>query len=328
MRCINKWKRVLVAAGLVTILLGSTACSVLKKDSASYQLYQTSSDYGLASDVISPVNMLKTTHLAVKNPKKSSKFNIFNVKSAAVIDVSARKIKYEYQLFQKVYPASTTKLLTAYIALKYGNLSDRITVSTSAAAVPTGSSVAGLKAGDQITLEDALYGLILRSGNDCANVIAEHISGNISKFALLMNQEAKSMGATKTHFVNPHGFPDPNHYTTTYDLYCIFSTALQNQQFDKFISTKERSVSYKNASGKAVHVTWKSTDWYFNGQARAPEGVTVLGGKTGSSDSSGYCLVLFSKNKQNKPYITIVMGSKTHSDLYRKMNQLLSAFEL
>ena len=213
MRCINKWKRVLVAAGLVTILLGSTACSVLKKDSASYQLYQTSSDYGLASDVISPVNMLKTTHLAVKNPKKSSKFNISNVKSAAVIDVSARKIKYEYQLFQKVYPASTTKLLTAYIALKYGNLSDRITVSTSAAAVPTGSSVAGLKAGDQITLEDALYGLILRSGNDCANVIAEHISGNISKFALLMNQEAKSMGATKTHFVNPHGFPDTNHYT-------------------------------------------------------------------------------------------------------------------
>ena len=114
------------------------------------------------------------------------------------------------------------KILTLYLALKYGTLSDIVTVSDNAVAVPSDSSVAGLRSGVQLTLEDLLYGLMLPSGNDSAVAIAEHISGSVDAFVELMNKEANALGATNSHFVNPHGYHDENHYTTAYDLYLSF----------------------------------------------------------------------------------------------------------
>ncbi|MEI3340415.1 MAG: serine hydrolase [Eubacterium sp.] len=139
-------------------------------------------------------------------------------------------------MYEKRYPASTTKILTAYLALKYGKLDDTLTVSQDAIyTLMAGSSICGLKPGDKITLEDALYGLMLCSGNDAANVIAEYISGSTEKFADLMNEEAKALGATQSHFVNAHGLPDEDHYTTAYDLYLIFNAAIKNEDFVHFV---------------------------------------------------------------------------------------------
>ena len=141
---------------------------------------------------------------------------------AGVFNMDTKEVKFNKNIFERLYPASTTKVLTAYIILKRCNMSDIVTVSKEAANPAESSSVCGLKEGDQISVMDLLYGLLLESGNDAAIAIAEHIAGSEEAFVSLMNEEALSMGASCTHFANCHGMPDGNHYTSAYDLYVIF----------------------------------------------------------------------------------------------------------
>ena len=127
-------------------------------------------------------------------------------KRSASFLVSQGQVSYAQNIYEKMYPASTTKILTAYVALKYGDLDQTLTVSEYAIeSLDPASSVCGLKIGDRITLREALYGLMLRSGNDAANVIAEGISGSMDAFVELMNREALALGATGSHFMNPSG---------------------------------------------------------------------------------------------------------------------------
>ena len=188
------------------------------------------------------------------------------------------------------------------------------------------SSKCGLAAGDVLTVRDLLYGLLLVSGNDAANVLAEYYSGSIDKFAEEMNREAKALGATQSHFVNANGLPDEDHYTTVYDMYLIFQAAIQTQDFIDIIHTQSYDAAYQNASGNTVTQTWESTNRYLNGQTTEPEDITVIGGKTGTTNAAGYCLVLYSKNKKGDDIVSIVYKGKTRSDMYTLMNQILSTF--
>ncbi len=158
---------------------------------------------------------------------------------AGAFNLSTGQVVYAKNLYERLYPASTTKILTAYLALKYcDDLDAYVTVSENAAKQAADSSVCDLRAGDRVKLRDLLYGMMLRSGNDAAIAIAEHVSGSVEAFAELMNREAAAMGATQTHFVNPNGLPDANHYTTVYDMYLIFAKALENQMFSEIIAAK------------------------------------------------------------------------------------------
>ncbi|MFC2471548.1 MAG: D-alanyl-D-alanine carboxypeptidase family protein, partial [Lachnoanaerobaculum gingivalis] len=132
---------------------------------------------------------------------------------------------------KQMYPASTTKVMTALLALKYGNLSDEVTVTDDSVITEAGASLAGIKPGDKLTLDQLLYGLMLPSGNDAANAIAVHIGGSVDNFVKMMNDEAKRIGAVDTNFVNPSGLSDSNHYTTAYDLYLIFNEAMKDGRF-------------------------------------------------------------------------------------------------
>ena len=116
-------------------------------------------------------------------------------------------------------PASTTKIMTAILALKYGNLSDSVTVGNEVVITEPGASLAKIKPGDTLTMEQLVYGLMLPSGNDAANAIAIHMAGSIDAFVEMMNKEAKEIGAVDTHFVNANGLTNPDHYTSAYDLY-------------------------------------------------------------------------------------------------------------
>ena len=224
-----------------------------------------------------------------------------------------------------MYPASTTKILTALIALKYGNLSDTITISKNATVFPTGASLAHLKEGDQITLEELLYGLLLPSGNDAAVAIAEYISGSVEEFANLMNSEAYSIGATNSHFVNPHGLHDDNHYTTAYDLYLIFNECLKQEQFLKVVCEKSHTGVFKSKDGATRKEEWKNTSLYMTGEAEQPTTVEYLGGKTGNTDEAKRCLIAYTKDKNsNKYYISIVMGANGKPLLYKNMNEMLN----
>lgn len=248
------------------------------------------------------------------------------VEAMGVFLPKSGEISYQKSIYQKMYPASTTKIMTAYLALTYGNLDDIVTVSEHAVDQPGDSSVCGLRAGDQIKLSELLYGLMLKSGNDAAIAISEHLSGSEESFAQLMNETARSFGATNSHFVNPNGLHDPDHYTCVYDLYLIFSHAIGNDTFRQLIQTTSYTAYYKDVNGAETSQTWSNTNKYLNGEVSMPEGITVLGGKTGTTNAAGYCLVLLSDNEKKEPVISIILKSDGRSNLYYVMNQLLSNF--
>ena len=204
--------------------------------------------------------------------------------AAALFQIDNGKVTYAEKIHDRLYPASTTKILTAYLALKYGTLTDTVTISEKAVGVPLDSSRAGLKTGDMLTLETLLYGLMLPSGNDSAVAIAEHISGSEEEFVELMNKEAKMLGATNSNFVNPHGYHDKNHYTTAYDLYLIFNECVKNETFLEIVSSTQHTTNITQKNGTYRTVTWKQTNQYVNGTREVPQGVKVIGGKTGTTD--------------------------------------------
>ena len=245
--------------------------------------------------------------------------------AAGLFNLGEEQVVCGYRLFDQLYPASTTKTMTAYLALKYGNPDDLVTVSAHATDFNWDESVAGLVTGDSLTLYDLICGLMLCSGNDCRTAIAEHISGSEEAFAELMNTEAARLGATGTHFVNPHGLHDDDHYTTAYDLYLIFNAACKDQRFMDIISMSSYTAEITGADGTVRTASWAPTNYYSAALAAPPEGVRVIGGKTGTTDQAGNCVILYDENTGGTPYISVIMGASDKTLLYDQMNQLFSA---
>lgn len=247
--------------------------------------------------------------------------------AAGLFNLNDKTVEYGYKLYDKLYPASTTKLMTAYLAFKYGNMDNIVTVSDSVSSFASDEVVCNLQPGDTVTLYDLLCGLLLRSGNDCGVAIAEHISGSVEAFAELMNSEAKALGATGSHFVNPHGLHNENHYTTAYDLYLIFNACIQDQRFMDIISMDSYTMNLTGADGTTRTFNVVPTNYYSSGKINAPEGIRVFGGKTGTTDEAGCCVILYSEDLKKNPYISIIMGAEDKSFLYQEMNRLLEAGE-
>lgn len=247
-------------------------------------------------------------------------------KGAGAFNVTTGEVVYSQNMFTQLYPASTTKILTAYIILRDCALNEIATVSASAADQASDSSVCGLKKGDNITVNDLLYGMMLESGNDAAEALAEHHSGSVEEFAKVMNETAHSLGATKSHFMNPSGLPHDNHYTTVYDMYLIMQRAIKEPKFVEIVSSKKKSVTYTSEKGAIVEKTYSNNNRYFTGGATAPEGFEIVGGKTGTTGAAGYCLVIYSKNPAGEDIISIVFKADGRHNLYLLMNQILSRF--
>lgn len=317
MRCIDKKRRLLSIILIIVIL--SAGC-ISKKEKLVTEYETTNYDtYLYEGELFASQLCVSDTNVPLNDFEAASSLH-----AGALFGMSQQKVFYSEQIHDRLFPASTTKILTLYLALKYGTLSDIVTVSDNAVAVPSDSSVAGLRSGVQLTLEDLLYGLMLPSGNDSAVAIAEHISGSVDAFVELMNKEANALGATNSHFVNPHGYHDENHYTTAYDLYLIFNQGILNQKFIDIISSATYTTDIKEPDGSTRSVTWKQSNLFVNGTRTAPENVTVIGGKTGTTDEAGACLVLYEQDSQSRPYISIVMGAESKNALYNTMDSLLS----
>lgn len=244
--------------------------------------------------------------------------------AGAMMDLAEKKVLYAKNVHERLYPASLTKIMTALVALKYGNLDDTIVVDEIALDIDPESSVCYLAYGDEYTLRQLLYGLLIASGNDAGNAIAAHVGGSIEHFVELMNEEAWEIGATNTHFTNAHGLQDEDHYTTPYDIYLMFQEAMKYDVFTDAISRPSYTVTYRDAAGDSYERTWFSTSYYFTGEAEAPDQVTVFGGKTGTTDEAGSCLSLLSKDVYGNPYFSIIMNAQMKPELYEDMNRLLS----
>lgn len=321
MRCTNK-----LLAGLLAVVLAFTAsgCGTASDKLANrYPVYQMS----FTSDQADVTGNFFGTSRCVGGISNVGEVNDPQVAvGAGVFNTATGELPYAQNIYDPLYPASTTKILTAYIALKEGNLDDVITVSENALNLDPDSSTCGLIAGDQITLRDLLFGLMMKSGNDAAVAIAEYISGDVTAFAAKMNEEARMLGATKSNFVNPHGLPDDNHYTSVYDLYLIFSEAVKNDTFVDLIHTTTYTANYTHADGSEATQEWNSTNQYFSGGANVPEGFTIIGGKTGTTGAAGFCLVLLSENTAGQRIISIVLKADCKSNLYLLMNEILAGY--
>ncbi len=244
--------------------------------------------------------------------------------SAGIFDLNRRETLYAKDVFTRRSPASITKIMTALVTLKYGNLDDIVTVTPIVKDIEYGSSVCDIKEGDVLSLEQLLYGMLIASGNDAAMMIAEHIGGSVDNFIAMMNEEAAALGATGTHFTNPHGLTDPNHYTTVYDIYLMLNAALKYDVFQDIISRKNYYAEYSRIDGSPVAVTWESTNYYYTNAAELPDGVTISGGKTGTTEDAGACLAIVAKDLYGNPYISVILHSESKETLYPEMNQLLS----
>lgn len=240
-----------------------------------------------------------------------------------LFDLDGRTVLYGQNIYERIYPASITKIMTAIIALKNGNLSDMVTISQSALNLEEGSQLCGFRVGDQLTLEQLLYGLLIYSGNDAAAAIAEHVGGTQENFVQMMNDEIARLGMTNTHFTNPHGLQNTEHYTSVYDIYLMLNEAIKYPKFVEIIQMGAYTVSFRNTFGQENSLYLESTDYYLIGEATEPKGVTVLGGKTGTTDEAGNCLALVSQNEYGKTFISIVTNAEDKPVLYEQMNQLL-----
>ncbi len=220
--------------------------------------------------------------------------------SECVIEVSSRRFLHEKNADRRLPMASTTKVLTALLILDEENLDETVTVPKEAEGTE-GSSVY-LKAGEQITVRDLLYGLMLRSGNDCAVTLAVHYSGSVKKFTEAMNRKAARLGAVNSHFSNPHGLPDPEHYTTARDFALISATAMENEAFREIVSCK-----YYEPRG------WKNKNkllWTYEGST---------GVKTGFTLKAGRCLVS-SAERNGMRVVSVVLNSP---QMFERTEELL-----
>ena len=237
------------------------------------------------------------------NPAKADDFDLNSVYEPYFILVNASNPSVAYRGIQKeadtrVYPASTTKILTCIIALENGNLDDMVSVSAKAVDFGRGNSLMGLEEGDQYSLRDLLYGMMLPSGNDAAIAIAEHIAGSTESYAALMNEKAQQLGMTHSHFVTVHGKQNENHYTTVRDMALLTAYALntspKSAEFREIVGTKSytaesgpRALSFVNSNRMLVD-TPPTED--------LPNPISCLyadaiGIKTGDTNAAGKCLI-------------------------------------
>lgn len=327
MKCISKRKKAAALLGVFVIgLTGCTSKEVVSEN--AYDVCDTSAKYGITENGASQSAEFFARDLVVTEDENLGleKTTERVAEAAGVFLTSQKEAVYKKNIFEKLYPASTTKILTAYVALKNGNLDDVVTVSANAANQASDSSVCELKEGDKITLRDLLYGLMLRSGNDAAVAIAEHISGSSEEFVVLMNAESKALGATGSHFVTPNGLHDEEHYSTVYDMYLFMNAAVKNETFLEIIKSSHYTANYTDAAGNPVTKEWDSTNKYLMGTEPMPEGVTVIGGKTGTTGEAKYCLVQYNENTAKEPVISIVLKADSRDNMYLLMSEMLKNF--
>ena len=216
---------------------------------------------------------------------------------ALIYDRASGRILYERNGNKQTPMASTTKIMTAIVVLENANLKDIVKIDSKAAGI--GGSRLGLSKNDKITVNDLLYGLMLRSGNDAAVALAYYVGGSIEGFAKMMNKKAKEMGLVNTHFIVPHGLDNNGHYTTAYELAKMADYALKNNKFKEIVSS-QNAIIHINGSAKNINNT--------NKLLGSVSG--VYGVKTGFTNGAGRCLVTSCK-RNDLDIITVVIGANT-----------------
>ena len=239
-------------------------------------------------------------------PELADQAPALSARAAVLLDARTGAILYAHNATMPREPASTTKVMTALLALEFGNLDDVVVVSRRAAATP--GSRAHIAAGQRFRLRDLLYGLLLPSGNDAAIAIAEHISGSVPRFVALMNEQAQRLGMTGTRFRNPHGLPAPGHVSTALDLARLTLRASHEPEFLRISCTRWQEVC---ELGSGQRLRWSNTNellWSFP---------FIEGGKTGTTRAAGRCLVAVARRGSQRLIAVVLNAPDRWGDVRR-----------
>ncbi|MBQ0060080.1 MAG: D-alanyl-D-alanine carboxypeptidase, partial [Lachnospiraceae bacterium] len=226
--------------------------------------------------------------------------------TACLMDADTGAILYNKDMDRQMYPASITKVMTTMLALEYGNLSDQVTMtSTGVAYVQSYSSNLGTLVGEVFTLEQLLYGTMLKSANDMATQVGEYIGGTLPSFIDLMNHKAEELGCTNTHFANACGMPDETHYTSAHDMVLIGQEAIKNEEFRKIVGTHTYTIPPTNMYSQPREFSshnplLTNPDYAFPG---------IIGGKTGNTNAAGNTLTTYTSNYGRTLVVCTLKGS-------------------
>lgn len=235
-----------------------------------------------------------------------------NAESAIIMEASTGLILYEKNIDERHYPASITKIMTALLGIENSNLGDTVTFSKNAIFdVDLDSSRIGIDVGEQLTMQQCLYGLLLESANEVSYAIGEHVSGNIDAFAKLMNDKAASLGCTNTHFVNPHGLHDENHYTSCRDMALITREAMKNETFRKIFGSRTYQIPPTNVQSEIRYLR-NHHKFVLRQEYRYDD---CIGGKTGYTSKSKFTLVSVAK-RGDLELICVIMRDDSTAHQY------------
>lgn len=232
--------------------------------------------------------------------------------NAVLMDVNFGQVLYEHAAYDQAYPASMTKVMTALLtleAIQNGTTTEDTLVTVSEYAAQkefADESTANLLPGEQVSVKDLLYCIMLPSANDAAKALAEHLGGSVSDFVATMNKRAKELGCQNTNFINPNGLHDPNHYSCAYDIALMFRQAMQHELFLTIISTDDYAMPATNLSGERYFLNTNGliSNLYYSGYVYEK----CIGGKTGSTEQAGRCLAAAARSGNNL-LISVVMGA-------------------
>ena len=239
-----------------------------------------------------------------------------NCSAAILVDGDHGEVLYEQNGYERIYPASITKIMTSLVvleAIEAGELSldDQITASQQAVTLPEGSSNANppIQAGEILTVEQLLYCDLLPSANEACNILAEAVAGSTEAFVERMNAKARELGMENTHFTNPHGLHDPDHYTTAYEIYVMAQAAMEHELFRTIVSTPTYTIPATNMNEERVlHSTnGLISNWYVIGNTYSK----AIGIKTGSTTPAGQCLASAAVDDDGRTYYCVVLGAET-----------------
>lgn len=265
--------------------------------------------------------------VVTENVTDDETVDMTQAEAAILFGLSDCEVLYAKNAHERLHPASLTKVMTALVALKYGSIDQVLKATNTVTITETGATLCGLKPGDSMTLNQALYVLLLQSANDAAMLIAENVGGSVEHFIELMNQEALELGATNTHFMNPHGLTQEEHYTTAYDLYLIFNEALKYEKFNEIIQTSSYEATYSDSAGAVKTLSIQTSNLFLRGNYKAPDNITVIGGKTGTTNAAKSCLMVLSRDAGGSPYISVILKAETRDLVYEKMIDLLEEIQ-
>lgn len=308
----------------MTIMMVTLSGCQASGSSLDYEQHYKKQGTELKESALSDRWESKGSKVAVVSKKDADREDYQGAKEVLLVNNTKNKVLVSQKVFDQAYPASTTKIMTALLTLENLSLNKVVTIKHDIT-FPDGAAVAiHLKKGDQITVESLLNALIIMSANDAAVALGEAVAGSEANFVKLMNQRAKELGATNTHFANPNGLHLENHYSTAYDLYLIFKEVAKHNEFFNIAGRSSSRIEYTGSRGELKVYDMASTNQYIAGTYTLPSNVYMIGGKTGTTTQAGSCLILLTKNKDGEEFISVVLKGVTKENLYHTMTDILS----